>query len=81
MAKRSAKKPHHETVEEVPAALPPPERSKALVFVSHDNRDADLAEAFGNLLADVSGGTLKSFRSTDKRENAGIGFGVEWYRP
>ena len=34
-----------------------------LVFISHDSRDADLAEAFGNLLTDASGGILKSFRS------------------
>jgi hypothetical protein len=54
-------------------------RSKALVFVSHDSRDADLAEAFANLLSDVSAGTLKSFRSSDKKGNTGIEFGAEWY--
>ena len=26
-----------------------------LVFISHDTRDADLAEAFGNLLTDAKG--------------------------
>ena len=36
-----------------------------LVFISHDSRDADLAEAFANLLSDASGGVLKSFRSSD----------------
>jgi hypothetical protein len=56
-----------------------PVRSKALVFVSHDSRDADIAEAFANLLSDVSAGTLKSFRSSDKKGNAGIEFGAEWY--
>ena len=56
-----------------------PARQKALVFISHDSRDADLAEAFGNLLSDVSGGTLKSFRSSDKKGNTGIEFGAEWY--
>lgn len=56
-----------------------PTRSKVLVFVSHDSRDADLAEAFANLLSDVSAGTLKSFRSSDKKGNAGIEFGAEWY--
>jgi hypothetical protein len=30
-----------------------------LVFISHDSRDADLAEVFGNLLMDASGGTLR----------------------
>jgi hypothetical protein len=74
------KKAQNEVVKDVAAALPPPpDRTRALVFISHDNRDADLAEAFGNLLVDVSGGTLKSFRSTDKKGNDGIGFGVEWY--
>jgi len=52
---------------------------KPLVFISHDNRDADLAEAFANLLVDVSAGTLKSFRSSDKRSGSGIEFGTEWY--
>ena len=55
-------------------------RPKALVFVSHDSRDADLAEEFGNLLSDVSGGTLKSFRSSDRKGTAGIEFGAEWYK-
>lgn len=56
-----------------------PIRTKALVFVSHDSRDADIAEAFANLLSDVSAGTLKSFRSSDKKGNSGIEFGAEWY--
>jgi len=59
--------------------LPIQVRPKALVFISHDSRDADIAEAFANLLSDVSAGTLKSFRSSDKRGNAGIEFGAEWY--
>ncbi len=49
------------------------------VFISHDSRDADLAEAFGNLLMDASGGMLKSFRSSDRKGTAGIEFGAEWY--
>jgi hypothetical protein len=55
-------------------------RAKPLVFISHDSRDADLAEEFGNLLSDVSGGTLKSFRSSDRKGTAGIEFGAEWYQ-
>jgi len=51
-----------------------------LVFISHDSRDAELAEAFANLLTDASGGILKSFRSSDKKGTAGIEFGSEWYR-
>jgi len=61
-----------------PAASPPADRQKPLIFISHDARDADLAEAFAELLGDVSAGMLKSFRSSDKRE--GIGFGAHWYR-
>jgi hypothetical protein len=63
------------------ADTPPPiqVRPKALVFISHDSRDADIAETFANLLSDVSAGTLKSFRSSDKRGNTGIEFGAEWY--
>lgn len=52
----------------------------SLVFISHDSRDADLAEAFGNLLTDASGGILKSFRSSDRKGKAGIEYGQEWYR-
>jgi hypothetical protein len=65
-----------DAVPEVTAQQP---RSRALVFVSHDSRDSDIAEAFANLLSDVSAGTLKSFRSSDKRGNSGIEFGAEWY--
>lgn len=50
-----------------------------LVFVSHDTRDAELAEAFSNLLKSVSAGVLKSFRTSDRRGNQGIEYGVEWY--
>lgn len=67
---------------EQPAA-PAPKRSTTdnpLVFISHDSRDADLAEAFGNLLTDASGGILKSFRSSDRKGTAGIEYGQEWYR-
>ena len=53
--------------------------SAPLVFISHDTRDADLAEAFGNLLTDASGGVLQSFRSSDRKGTAGIEFGAEWY--
>lgn len=50
-----------------------------LVFISHDTRDAELAEAFSRLLSSVSAGVLKSFRSSDKRGNQGIEYGVEWF--
>ncbi|MBF0559003.1 MAG: toll/interleukin-1 receptor domain-containing protein [Nitrospirae bacterium] len=51
-----------------------------LVFISHDSRDADLAEAFSKLLKSVSAGMLKSFRSSDKKGAEGIDFGDEWYK-
>lgn len=60
-------------------ATPITPRAKALVFISHDSRDADLAEAFAELLADVSVGTLKSFRSSDNKGTSGIEFGDNWY--
>lgn len=49
------------------------------VFISHDTRDAELAEAFSNLLKSVSAGVLKSFRTSDRRGNQGIEYGIEWY--
>lgn len=52
---------------------------KPLVFISHDNRDAELAEAFSNLLKSVSAGVLKSFRTSDKKGTQGIEYGIEWY--
>ncbi len=50
-----------------------------LVFISHDTRDANLAEAFSELLKKVSAGVLKSFRTSDKKGNQGIEYGIEWY--
>lgn len=53
--------------------------SVPLIFISHDSRDADLAEAFAKLLSSVSCGMLKSFRSSDKKGSQGIEYGLEWY--
>src|ERR1700677_4167228 len=50
-----------------------------LVFISHDTRDAELAEEFSNLLRSASAGALKSFRSSDKKGTQGIEYGSEWY--
>jgi hypothetical protein len=50
-----------------------------LIFISHDTRDAQLAEAFSKLLSSVSAGVLKSFRSSDQKGSQGIEYGVEWY--
>lgn len=49
------------------------------VFLSHDTRDAEIAEAFAKLLASVTAGVLKCFRSSDKRGSQGIEYGVEWF--
>lgn len=54
--------------------------SGPLIFISHDTRDAELAEAFSKLLRSVSAGMLKSFRSSDKKGSEGIDFGDEWYK-
>ncbi len=54
--------------------------SVPLVFISHDSRDAELAEAFSKLLKSVSAGMLKSFRSSDKKGTEGIQFGDDWYK-
>jgi len=56
------------------------DENSPLVFISHDSRDADLAEAFSKLLRWVSGGTLKSFRSSDRGGTEGIKYGDEWYK-
>jgi hypothetical protein len=50
-----------------------------LVFISHDTRDGVIAEAFSKLLSGVSAGVLKSFRSSDRKGNQGIEYGVEWF--
>lgn len=57
-----------------------PSSSSPLVFISHDGRDADLAEAFAKLLKSVSAGMIKTFRSSDKKGTEGIDFGDEWYK-
>ncbi len=45
--------------------------SASLVFISHDSRDAEFAEAFSKLLKSVSAGMLKAFRSSDKKRQRG----------
>jgi len=80
MAKRPKPQPLDSELPTQPeTASPPKAEARPLVFVSHDSRDAELAEAFSNLLTDASGGFLKSFRSSDRRGTAGIEFGAEWY--
>jgi hypothetical protein len=50
-----------------------------LIFISHDSRDAELADEFSNLLKSASAGALKSFVSSDKKGTRGIEYGLEWY--
>jgi hypothetical protein len=55
-------------------------KNSPLVFISHDTRDAEIAEAFSRLIQRVSAGILKSFRSSDNKGNQGIGYGDDWYK-
>lgn len=50
-----------------------------LVFISHDSRDAVIAEAFCTLLSNVSAGMLQTFCSSDKKGSQGFEYGAEWY--
>jgi hypothetical protein len=50
-----------------------------LIFISHDTRDAELADEFSSLLKSASAGALKSFVSSDKKGTRGIEYGLEWY--
>jgi hypothetical protein len=68
------------TPADAPAEAPRVARANPTVFISHDSRDADLAETFGNLLTDVSGGILKPFCSSDRKGTRGIEFGEEWFK-
>jgi hypothetical protein len=56
-----------------------PKSAGPLVFISHDTRDALLAEAFSKLLSSVSAGMLKTFRSSDRKGGQGFEYGVEWF--
>jgi len=56
-----------------------PSPTASLIFISHDTRDAELAEAFSKLLSSVSAGVLKTFRSSDRKGLQGIEYGQEWY--
>lgn len=76
MAEESTKKDADKDDEDVPLSRQP---SAPLIFISHDTRDAELAEAFSKLLSSVSCGMLKSFRSSDKKGSQGIEYGLEWY--
>jgi len=73
------KKAERPTTEKVPEETVITKTNSPLVFISHDTRDAELAEEFSNLLNNVSAGALKSFRSSDKKGTQGIEYGLDWY--
>src|SRR4051812_37062106 len=75
--KRSFNKTPNDTAPKETVALA--KTNQPLVFISHDTRDADLAEEFSTLLKSASAGGLKSFRSSDKKSTQGIEYGQEWY--
>lgn len=56
-----------------------PKTAGPLVFISHDTRDALLAEALSKLLSSVTAGMLKTFRSSDRKGGQGFEYGVEWF--
>ena len=56
------------------------QHTEPLIFISHDSRDADIAEAFSTLLRRTTAGMLKTFRSSDKKGTEGIEFGDDWYK-
>lgn len=74
---RKKKTKEAQPVEVLPSSSPSP--SASLIFISHDTRDAELAEAFSKLLSSVSAGVLKTFRSSDRKGSQGIEYGQEWY--
>ncbi len=51
-----------------------------LVFLSHDSRDAAIANKFADLLRALSANRLNVFRSSDRTGRDGIPFGEDWYR-
>ncbi|AYH00933.1 TIR domain-containing protein [Pectobacterium parmentieri] len=73
MTSENISKTENKEKAEIPKAINP------LVFISHDTRDAEIAEAFSKLIGSVSAGVLKSFRSSDRKGAQGIEYGVEWY--
>ena len=75
MARKKAEQNNNTSVEDIVLS----QSKHPLVFVSHDTRDAELAEAFSKLLSSVSAGVLKSFRSSDRKGTQGIEYGVEWF--
>jgi hypothetical protein len=75
MAVANRKKTNHVGIVKGPSPSKQP-----LIFISHDSRDADIAECFSALLESASAGMLRSFRASDLEGVQGIECGAEWYR-
>jgi hypothetical protein len=62
---------------------PIPEVSKRTrppsVFLSHDSRDAQLANAFGEMMRACSCGFAKAWQASDREGSSGIPFGDNWF--
>jgi hypothetical protein len=50
-------------------SAPSDDSPKPLVFISHDHREANLAEAFATLVHDASSGMIETFNSSDAKSN------------
>ncbi|CAN1538105.1 Toll/interleukin-1 receptor homology (TIR) domain containing protein [Fimbriimonadaceae bacterium] len=55
-----------------------PDSSKG-VFISHASEDAPIAQAFCNLIHDVSAGMIPTYSSSSKNQGAGIPYGADWF--
>src|SRR5262245_34521615 len=55
--------------------------SKTKVFISHAHDEKVLAEALGELIADVLMGAVDVWFSSDTMPGGGIGLGQEWRDP
>ena len=77
MAATRKKKPNTNDLSET--EITKDKKDSPLIFISHDTRDAELAEKFSELLTNASAGALESFRSSDKKGTQGIEYGLDWY--
>lgn len=57
-----------------------PVMSSRGVFVSHASEDAPVAQAFCNLIQDVSAGMIPTYSSSSKDQGAGIPYGEDWFK-
>jgi hypothetical protein len=60
--------------------IQPPTLTPTLIFISHDSRDSEIAEAFCDLVEKASLGILQTFCSSDRKGERGIDYGARWYQ-